>query len=124
MELAGRLDSLTMVIMKHAARMIFAGLFVLALTVPGWNQAAAETEDDINDCYGVHGEARYGAFAYKHIVIVTNRCEVELQCEVWTDVDPTPRQPLSVGPKSSGEVIVRAVSPARAFKAFGECKKR
>jgi hypothetical protein len=41
---------------------------------------------------------------------------------VWTDVDPSPRQPLSVGPKGTGEVIVRAVSPARAFKAFGECK--
>ena len=109
-----------MVIMKHAARLIFAGLFALTLAVPGWNQARAE--EDINNCYSVHGEARYGALAYKHVVIVTNRCEIDLQCEVWTDVDPSPRQPLSVGPKGTGEVIVRAVSPARAFKAFGECK--
>jgi hypothetical protein len=43
---------------------------------------------------------------------------------VWTDVDPSPKQPLTVGPKGTGEVIVRAVSPARAFKAFGECKKK
>ena len=112
-----------MVIMKHSARLIFASLLVLALAVPGWNAAQAD-EQDIKNCYSVHGEARYGALAYKHVVIVTNRCEIELQCEVWTDVDPSPRQPVSVGPKGTGEVIVRATSPARSFKAFGECKKR
>lgn len=105
--------------MKHALRSILAGLALLTSTIPGWNQADAS--DDIKNCYSVHGEARYGAFAYKHVVIVTNRCDVELQCEVWTDVDPTPRQRLTVGPKGTGEVIVRATSPARAFKAFGEC---
>jgi hypothetical protein len=119
-ELAGRLDSRTMVIMKHAARMIFAGLFALVLLLPGWNQAGAE--EDVKNCYSVHGEARYGALAYKHVVIVTNRCEMNLQCEVWTDVDPSPRQSVSVGPKGTGEVIVRATSPSRSFKAFGECK--
>jgi len=46
-----------------------------------------------------------------------------LQCEVWTDVDPSPKHSLSVGPNSSEEVIVRGTSPARAFKAYGECKK-
>ena len=112
-----------MVIMKHAARLIFAGLLVLVFAVPGWNDAKAD-EQDIKNCYSVHGEARYGALAYKHVVIVTNRCEIELQCEVWTDVDPSPRQSVSVGPKGTGEVIVRATSPARAFKAFGECKKK
>jgi len=111
-----------MVIMKHAARMIFAGLFALVLLLPGWNQAGAE--EDVKNCYSVHGEARYGALAYKHVVIVTNRCDMDLQCEVWTDVDPSPRQSVSVGPKGTGEVIVRATSPARSFKAFGECKGR
>jgi hypothetical protein len=112
-----------MVIMKHGARLVFASFFALALSIPGWNVADAE-EQDIKNCYSVHGEARYGALAYKHVVIVTNRCELELQCEVWTDVDPSPRQSVSVGPKGTGEVIVRSTSPARAFKAFGECKKR
>ena len=112
-----------MVIMKYAARLIFAALFALALSIPGWNLANAD-EQDIKDCYSVHGEARYGALAYKHVVIVTNRCEIELQCEVWTDVDPSPRQSVSVGPKGTGEVIVRSTSPARAFKAFGECTKK
>ena len=105
--------------MHHALRSILVGLALLTVTVPSWKQAGAS--EDIKNCYSVHGEARYGAFAYKHVVIVTNRCDVELQCEVWTDVDPTPRQSLTVGPKGTGEVIVRATSPARAFKAFGEC---
>jgi hypothetical protein len=112
-----------MVIMKHAARLVFVGLFGLVLTVPAWSGADTE-EDDIRNCYSVHGEARYGALAYKHVVIVTNRCEIELQCQVWTDVDPEPRQSLTVGPKGTGEIIVRATSPARSFKAFGECKKK
>ena len=31
---------------------------------------------------------------------------------------------LRVGPNGTGEVIVRATSPARSFKAFGECQKK
>ena len=106
--------------MKNTLRSILAGLMLLVLAVPSSSEADA---DDIKNCYSIHGEARYGALAYKHIVIVTNRCEVELQCEVWTDVDPSPRQSVGVGPNGTAEVIVRANSPARAFKAFGECQK-
>lgn len=106
--------------MTHALRSTLAGLALVALTVPSWNAADATT--NIKDCYAVYGEARYGAFAYKHIVIVANRCDVSLSCEVWTDVDPEPRQKLSVGPKGTGETITRNNSPARSFKAFGECE--
>ena len=109
--------------MTTAVRSVLLALFVFVFAFADGTEARAD-EDDIRNCYSVHGEARYGALAYKHVVIVTNRCEIELQCEVWTDVDPKPRQPLSVGPKGTGEVIVRAVSPARSFKAYGECKKR
>lgn len=108
-------------IMNAAARFLLAALLVAATATPALGQG--EGGKDIKNCYSVHGEARYGALAYKHVVIVTNRCDITLQCEVWTDVDPSPKQPLTVGPNSSGEVLVRAVSPARSFKAFGECKK-
>ena len=111
-----------MVLMGNIAKLALGGCLVLGMALAATSPAGAE--DDIKNCYGVHGEARYGALAYKHVVIVTNRCDVELQCEVWTDVDPSPKVPLSVGPKGTGEVIVRATSPARSFKAFGECKKR
>jgi len=107
--------------MKALARSVFAALFVLALALPALGQG--EGGDDIKNCYNVYGEARYGALAYKHVVIVSNRCDITLQCEVWTDVDPSPKHSLTVGPKSSGEVIVRVNSPARSFKAYGECKK-
>lgn len=107
--------------MKAIARSVFTALFVFAMTVPALGQG--EDGDDIKSCYAVRGEARYGAFAYKHVVIVTNRCKATLQCEVWTDVDPSPKHSLTVEPNGSGEVIVRNNSPARSFKAFAECEK-
>ena len=103
--------------MKAVVTSLFAALVVLTAVLP------ALADDDVKNCNTISGEAHYGALAYKHIVIVTNRCDVTLQCEVWTDVDPSPRQSVSVEPQSTAEVLVRAVSPARAFKAFGECKK-
>lgn len=108
--------------MTKTLRSTLAGLALVAFTLSSWH--AADASNDIKDCYGVHGEARYGAFAYKHVVIVTNRCDINLECQVWTDVDPEPRQRVSVGPKGTGEVIVRNNSPARSFKAFGECEAK
>lgn len=106
--------------MRAVVTSLFTALVVLTTALPALGEEGGQ---DIKNCYSVHGEARYGALAYKHVVIVTNRCDITLQCEVWTDVDPTPRQSLSVGPNGTGEVIVRSSSPARGFKAFGECKK-
>ncbi|MBT8468240.1 MAG: hypothetical protein KJN97_05775 [Deltaproteobacteria bacterium] len=109
--------------MKAVVTSLFAALFVFASSMSLPAPSRADGDGDMKNCYSVRGEARYGALAYKHIVIVSNRCDVTLQCEVWTDVDPSPRQSVSVEPQGTAEVLVRAVSPARAFKAFGECKK-
>ena len=106
--------------MKSVIAGLFAAVFVLTAAGPALGE---EGGHEVKNCYSVHGEARYGAFAYKHVVIVTNRCEFALQCEVWTDVDPTPRQSVSVEPKGTAEVLTRNNSPARSFKAFAECKK-
>lgn len=106
--------------MKAVVTSLFTALIVLTTALPALGEEGGE---DMKNCYSISGEARYGALAYKHIVIVTNRCDITLQCQVWTDVDPTPRQSVSVEPQGRAEVLVRAVSPARAFKAFGECKK-
>ncbi|MFZ1865246.1 MAG: hypothetical protein WAU39_13560 [Polyangiales bacterium] len=97
-------------------------LFALGMVVPSASEA--EGSNDIKNCYQVRGEARYGALAYKHIVIVSNRCDITLSCEVWTDVDPTPRQKLTVGPNTEAEAMTRSNSPARDFKAYGECQKK
>jgi len=109
-------------VMTYALRSLLAGLALLTLVTP--SRSGADGNNDIKDCYNVYGEARYGAFAYKHIVIVQNRCDVTLACEVWTDVDPKPRVNLSVGPQATGEAITRNNSPARSFKAFGECEAK
>jgi hypothetical protein len=106
--------------MKAVVASLFTALVVLATALPALGDEGGQ---DMKNCYNIHGEARYGALAYKHVVIVTNRCEVTLQCEVWTDVDPTPRHSVSVEGGGTAEVLVRNNSPSRAFKAFGECKK-
>ena len=111
-----------LVIMKAIVRSLSLALFVLAMAVPA-APLSADDGGDMKNCYNVRGEARYGALGYKHVVIVTNRCEVTLKCEVWTDVDPSPRIALTVGPKATEETVCRINSPARGFKAFGECKK-
>lgn len=110
-----------LVIMKATVRSLFVALFVLAMAVP--EAPLSADEDSMKNCYDVRGEARYGALGYKHIVIVTNKCDLTLKCEVWTDVDPSPRLSLTVGPKATEEAACRINSPARGFKAFGECKK-
>jgi len=107
--------------MNTAARALCVALLVLGLAPSVLAQDG--DGDDVQNCYAIHGEARYGAVAFKHIVVVSNRCDITLQCEVWTDVDPSPKHSLTVGPNGTGEVIVRANSPAREFRAFGECKK-
>ncbi len=107
--------------MKAAARFALTAILVLSATLPALGQGG--DGDDIKNCFNVHGEARYGALAYKHIVIVTNSCDISLKCQVWTDVDPSPKLSTSVGPKGTSETIVRNNSPSRVFKAFGECKK-
>ena len=107
--------------MKATAKLLLTASFALVMALPALGQS---DDGDMRNCYSVRGEARYGALAYKHVVIITNRCEVTLQCEAWTDVDPTPRQKVTVGPNSEAEVLTRSNSPARSFKAYGECKKR
>ena len=116
-------------IMKATVRSLFVAAFAVALIVPPLPLSAdkggkdGEGGSDVNNCYSVTGQARYGALGYNHVVIISNRCEFPLKCKVWTDVDPEPQIPLTVEPKSSGEKTTRINSPARGFKAFGECKK-
>ncbi len=111
------------VIMKAPIRSLLFALFVLFVALPGAPSSAKDDPNSMKNCYHVRGEARYGALGYNHVVIVTNKCDLTLKCEVWTDVDPSPRIPLTVGPNATEEATCRINSPARGFKAFGECKK-
>lgn len=62
------------------------------------------------------------AFGYKHVVTLRNGCDKPVECQVWTDVDPTPRHVLRADKGESVEVITRIGSPATEFKAFKECR--
>jgi hypothetical protein len=64
------------------------------------------------------------AFGYKHVVTLRNSCDKAVECEVWTDVDPTPRHVLRANKGEGAEVITRIGSPASVFKAFKECRFR
>ncbi|MEM7137129.1 MAG: hypothetical protein AAF500_11150 [Myxococcota bacterium] len=108
--------------MKAAVRSLLAASLTLAVLSSAM-PLRADDDPGASNCYSVRGEARYGALGYNHVVIITNTCDVKLECEVWTDVDPKPRIALTVEPKATGEKTTRLNSPARGFKAFGECKK-
>jgi hypothetical protein len=75
-----------------------------------------------NDCATVKSEARYIGYGYYHVVILKNGCSKPVTCEVWTDVDPTPRQTVTAKPGETAEVVTRRGSPAREFKADRSCK--
>lgn len=113
-----------MVVMKKVVvRSLLVASVALAMSSPEGALEAQKDDGSVANCYNVRGEARYGALGYNHVVIVTNRCEMTLECQVWTDVDPKPRLKLTLGPKATEERTARINSPARGFKAFGECKK-
>jgi hypothetical protein len=72
----------------------------------------------------VTGSVRAEAYGYKHVVSLRNGCDKPVDCEVWTDADPTPRQVLRAAPGETVEVVTRIGSPASEVSAQKECKFR
>lgn len=75
-------------------------------------------------CASVTGSVRAEAFGYTHVVTLRNGCDKAVECEVWTDVDPTPRQVLRAAPRETVEVVTRIGAPSREVTAFKECRFR
>jgi hypothetical protein len=73
-------------------------------------------------CTQVNASVISEAYGYKHVVSLRNGCDKPVECQVWTDVDPTPRHVLRAGKGETVEVITRIGSPAREFKALKECR--
>ena len=73
-------------------------------------------------CAVVSASVRSEAYGYKHVVTLTNRCEKPVECEVWTDVDPTPHNTLLANPGESVDVVTRIGSPASQVTAQKICK--
>lgn len=91
---------------------------------PGNNKPAAPPAKTPGNCAQVTAGTRMEPFGFTHVVTFRNGCDKPVTCEVWTDVDPTPRQSLSAAPGESVDVVTRIGSPASAVTAFKECRFR
>lgn len=75
-------------------------------------------------CYTITARAIKMADGYKHQVTVDNQCEYWLQCEVWTNVNPTPAIPLTIGPKSSESAQTAVGSSTDEVTGYGSCRRK
>jgi hypothetical protein len=106
----------------RVSRIFAIGLFALAASV-----AAAATAQGANtkpDCVDVRAVPVLGAYGTNHVVVVENRCDVTVHCDVATNVDPAPRYPLAVAPGAEASVATRAESPSSSFRPLYTCEAR
>src|SRR5690606_40744178 len=96
------------------------GLFGLG----AYARAEGALEQEAPECVKVRGEARFQGYGQTHVVIVKNACEEAVRCEVFTDVDPTPRHVMVVQPGKTEELATRQGSPASAFRPGYRCAFR
>lgn len=99
-------------------RELFAAAMVAfaALVAP----RALASESARPSCIAVRKEARYGAYAYNHVVILTNGCERPATCTVATNVNPEKRS-VRLVPGETKEVVTFIGSPARDFQPDVSC---
>lgn len=83
---------------------------------------ADNTAAPVERCTEVRASTRTEAYGYTHVVTVHNRCNKPVICDVWTDVDPTPKVSLRVPPSESAETVTRRGSPAREVSAGSQCR--
>ena len=97
-------------------------LVTFALATAQAEGPAAPKKPDANECAQVTASVRAEAYGYTHIVTLKNACDKPVSCEVWTDVDPSPRKLLKAAPGESDFVVTRRGSPARAVEASKDCR--
>lgn len=90
-----------------------------SIKVPVQEKPPAKTPDT---CATVSASVQSEAYGYKHIVTLANHCDKAVQCEVWTDVDPTPRNTLVAKPGESVDIVTRIGSPASQVTAQKLCR--
>jgi hypothetical protein len=100
---------------------LFSACASLALTSTTAGTATADSPQQVGDCAQVTASASFKGDGYRHIVTLTNNCQRAVSCEVWTDVDPTPRHVIQAKPGKSAEVITRNGSPASEVHAGKLC---
>lgn len=83
--------------------------------------ALVVAQNQVPDCVTVRGEARWGADAYNHVVVVQNRCEALVRCQVATNVNPQATA-LEVPAGETRELLTFLGSPAREFTPRVQCQ--
>src|SRR5450631_2139833 len=78
---------------------------------------AAAAAGGATDCAAVSAHASYRGTGYSHLVTLTNHCQSAVTCEVWTNVDPSPRVSLYAKPGETVETITRIGSPSSDVQA-------
>ena len=73
-------------------------------------------------CWSSRNESRYAAYAYNHVVIITNSCEWEVRCTVSTNANPQV-QHVEVPRNDRREVTTFVGSPAREFRSDVACER-
>ena len=106
---------------RRAVHVFTIVLAVLAFAVGAHATTSAPATPLVGECFEIRGHASFRGFGYKHIVTVSNKCARAIKCEVWTDVDPTPKHKLTVPKGEEKSVVTRIGSPASEFKADGTC---
>jgi len=90
---------------------------VAALATP----ALVFAQNEVPSCVSVRGEARWGAGAYNHVVIVQNTCDEAARCQVATNVNPSPTR-VDVPAGETVETVTFLGSPAREFTPRVSCE--
>ncbi|MCA9609153.1 MAG: hypothetical protein KC619_26310 [Myxococcales bacterium] len=78
-------------------------------------------QNEVPDCVTVRGEARWGADAYNHVVVIQNGCERAASCQVATNVNPEAIS-VEVPAGQTREVLTFRGSPAREFTPRVRCE--
>lgn len=100
---------------RHIA--VGVGLLFALASIPAFVLA----QNEVPECVSVRAEARWGADAYNHVVVVQNRCARAARCQVATDVNPEPTE-VSVPAGETREVVTFLGSPARVFTPRVRCE--
>lgn len=103
--------------MRRMRTLLAISAFAVASTLVG---SLAVGDTAVPDCIAVRKEARYGAYAYNHFVVLTNRCEQAARCTVSTSANPEEKA-VRVGVGETKEVVTYIGSPARDFDPNVRC---
>ena len=74
-------------------------------------------------CVKVRGEARPTGYGYRHVVVLTNGCQVAATCDVASNVNPQSVQ-VTLAPSERSEVVTFLESPVSAFEPQVSCRPK